>query len=269
MPEVAKSAINYDISSHTFEFISPEKSFLYAMPNSCTVACHDGVKGPLMNNTVANNTLTGWHSNYTSKHDEVKPIVATAAQAIANAPNYGFEQATIDSAKAKYNEANYSLNYVEADGTLGAHNNAFQIAILDFAKSRANEVITMLTPRTISGKIVDAQGNPVEGAQIMTDTKVWATTDAQGNFSFDYATSAKTFDVSKDEKKIGSFDVAAGTTDVNVGEIKTAIGAVVDYTLLIIAIIIIIIIIAAVVGLLLRKRKAPPTVEEKPVEEQK
>ena len=44
MPNIAKSAINYDIHSHTFEPIAPEKTLIYqpdgGMPNSCAASCH-------------------------------------------------------------------------------------------------------------------------------------------------------------------------------------------------------------------------------------
>jgi mono/diheme cytochrome c family protein len=44
MPKTAKSAVNYDIRSHTFEVIPPEKTLMYqeagGMPNSCAVSCH-------------------------------------------------------------------------------------------------------------------------------------------------------------------------------------------------------------------------------------
>ncbi|NOX87954.1 MAG: T9SS type A sorting domain-containing protein [Calditrichaeota bacterium] len=40
-PKIAKSAIAYDIHSHTFEPISPEKTLEYAMPNACAVSCHN------------------------------------------------------------------------------------------------------------------------------------------------------------------------------------------------------------------------------------
>lgn len=44
MPMIAKSAINYDIRSHTFEVISPTKTLVTqdekGMPNSCAVSCH-------------------------------------------------------------------------------------------------------------------------------------------------------------------------------------------------------------------------------------
>ncbi|NOY06450.1 MAG: T9SS type A sorting domain-containing protein [Chlorobi bacterium] len=41
MPKIAKSAIAYDIHSHTFEAISPAKTLKYDMPNSCAVSCHN------------------------------------------------------------------------------------------------------------------------------------------------------------------------------------------------------------------------------------
>lgn len=44
MPKVAKSAVNYDIHSHTFEPIPPEKTLMYqdqgGMPNNCAASCH-------------------------------------------------------------------------------------------------------------------------------------------------------------------------------------------------------------------------------------
>jgi hypothetical protein len=44
MPKIAKSAINYDIHSHTFEPIAPAKTLMYqvdgGMPNSCAASCH-------------------------------------------------------------------------------------------------------------------------------------------------------------------------------------------------------------------------------------
>ena len=44
MATTAKSAINYDIHSHTFEVIPPEKTLNFqdegGMPSSCGVSCH-------------------------------------------------------------------------------------------------------------------------------------------------------------------------------------------------------------------------------------
>jgi hypothetical protein len=41
MPKTAKSAIEYDINSHTFEAVSPAKTLAFEMPNSCAVSCHN------------------------------------------------------------------------------------------------------------------------------------------------------------------------------------------------------------------------------------
>jgi len=43
-PEIAKSAINYDIHSHTFEPIPPEKTIIFEMPSSCAVSCHRDIE---------------------------------------------------------------------------------------------------------------------------------------------------------------------------------------------------------------------------------
>jgi hypothetical protein len=51
-PKVAKSAVNYDIHSHTFEAIAPEKTIFFVMPNSCAVSCHRDIENgssPLWN----------------------------------------------------------------------------------------------------------------------------------------------------------------------------------------------------------------------------
>lgn len=39
-PKIAKSAVAYDIHSHTFEPIPPQKTKLNEMPNACAVSCH-------------------------------------------------------------------------------------------------------------------------------------------------------------------------------------------------------------------------------------
>jgi hypothetical protein len=41
MPKVTKSGVAYDVHSHTFEAIPPQKTAVFNMPNSCAVSCHD------------------------------------------------------------------------------------------------------------------------------------------------------------------------------------------------------------------------------------
>jgi cytochrome c1 len=51
-PKTAKSAVNYDIHSHTFEPIAPEKTKIFEMPSSCAVSCHRDIENggsPLFN----------------------------------------------------------------------------------------------------------------------------------------------------------------------------------------------------------------------------
>ena len=62
MPKTIKSAVHYDIHSHTFEPISPQKTLLYEMPNSCSVSCHQSIENgssPLFN-TGIDLTLSDW-----------------------------------------------------------------------------------------------------------------------------------------------------------------------------------------------------------------
>jgi hypothetical protein len=62
MPKTAKSAVNYDIHSHTFEPIAPEKTKVYQMPNNCSVSCHRDIENgamPLWNIGVDQN-LGDW-----------------------------------------------------------------------------------------------------------------------------------------------------------------------------------------------------------------
>jgi hypothetical protein len=52
MPKTAKSAVNYDIHSHSFEPIAPEKTKIFEMPSSCAVSCHRDIENgssPLFN----------------------------------------------------------------------------------------------------------------------------------------------------------------------------------------------------------------------------
>jgi hypothetical protein len=40
MPKVGKSAVAYDMHSHTFEVIPPQKTTTFAMPNACATSCN-------------------------------------------------------------------------------------------------------------------------------------------------------------------------------------------------------------------------------------
>ncbi len=62
MPKLAKSAIAYDIHSHTFEPTPPQKTKEFAMPSSCAVSCHRDIENsadPVFN-TGVDSDLTDW-----------------------------------------------------------------------------------------------------------------------------------------------------------------------------------------------------------------
>jgi len=62
MPKVGKSAEAYDMHSHTFAVIPPQKTKEFAMPNACATSCHRGIEnGPSpIFNTGADASLTDW-----------------------------------------------------------------------------------------------------------------------------------------------------------------------------------------------------------------
>ncbi|VAX22619.1 hypothetical protein MNBD_IGNAVI01-1567 [hydrothermal vent metagenome] len=60
MPKVAKSAIAYDIHSHTFEPIPPQKTKDFAMPNACAVSCHAKTSYPNFDVPITDADFTDW-----------------------------------------------------------------------------------------------------------------------------------------------------------------------------------------------------------------
>lgn len=65
-PKVAKSAINYDIHSHTFWVLSPEQTEFYkdagsGMANACAVSCHAQDGFPTFGIDFTGDTFTAWN----------------------------------------------------------------------------------------------------------------------------------------------------------------------------------------------------------------
>lgn len=262
---VAKSAILGDIPSHTFGFADPQETIDYGMPNGCTSFCHDGVSGSLMTDQEAVANITAWQTDYTTRLAAVGLVVDEAEAALTAAADLGFTQAEIDAAQADFDEALYTYQYVESDASEGAHNNPFQMDILDFAETTAQSVIDALETGEITGVIKDKDGNPVEDAEIRSDGTVWDTTNADGEFAFDHAPGAHSFDVYYENEDVGD---VSGNIPTDVGDIEVDVGgeAPLDmmWIYLALAVIIIIVIIIAVVAAS-RRRGAPP---EEPYEEE-
>jgi predicted CXXCH cytochrome family protein len=259
MVEVAKSAITGDIPSHTFGFAHPQETIDNGMPNGCTSFCHDGVNGAVLTDQEAVDYVHDWETNYTSRITAVESVIDDAKQALADALDLGFSQAEFDDANTSYHNALFAYQYVESDASDGAHNHPFQMDLLDYAETTAQGVIDDLTPGTISGIIHDKDGNPLEDAEIRSDGNVWDTTNAQGEFSFEHAPGAATFDVYYEDEDVGD---VTGTIPTDVGIVEVDVGgeeAPLDmmWIYLAIAVIIIIIIIIAVVAVS-RRGGAPP-----------
>ena len=64
MAEVAKSAINYDISGHTWEAVGPEKTLNFqssgGMPNSCAVSCHRAGDAGAPTYGIVDGSISNW-----------------------------------------------------------------------------------------------------------------------------------------------------------------------------------------------------------------
>ena len=60
MPKVAKSAVAYDIHSHTFEPIPPQKTKDFQMPNSCAASCHAKTSYDNLDVPITETDFTDW-----------------------------------------------------------------------------------------------------------------------------------------------------------------------------------------------------------------
>jgi len=60
MPKTATSAIHYDVRTHNFEVIPPEKTIKYNMPNSCAVSCHAKANYPHLGVNITDADFTDW-----------------------------------------------------------------------------------------------------------------------------------------------------------------------------------------------------------------
>ncbi|MFQ6106007.1 MAG: ammonia-forming cytochrome c nitrite reductase subunit c552 [Thermoplasmata archaeon] len=271
-PKVAKSALSYDISSHTFRAITPAHGIQYNMPNSCTVACHtDTTPGTTYTDQEADEIVTNWTADFEELVPYPESALTSAEQALADATDLGFTDAQVSAAQAKYDKALFAFELTDADGSGGVHNHDLQTDLLDYSNTTALQVVDDLTPGSMSGVIKDKDGEPLENAEIRdSDGTVWATTNANGEFTFDHAPGTLTFDVFYENGDVG--DVSGTiqkdqTTDV--GDIEVDVGGEappLDMMWIYIAIaviIIIVIIIAAVVAA--RRGGAPP---EEPLEEE-
>jgi predicted CXXCH cytochrome family protein len=218
MPFTAKTAVNYDIASHSFKFISPATTIEFGTPNSCTYSCHgDDTPGDTYTDEEAVAFIEEWETETTALLAIANANVTAAEAALNGAMDLGFSVAAFDAANDTFNMAALAAAYVESDGTM-VHNHEWAEELLDYAIENADAVMADLTPGTVTGIVKDGDGKAVSGAEIKSGDTVWATTGADGSFSFDIAPGDHDFEVQEDGKKKKDFTatgvVAGETTDV-------------------------------------------------------
>ncbi|MFQ5885418.1 MAG: ammonia-forming cytochrome c nitrite reductase subunit c552, partial [Thermoplasmata archaeon] len=171
----------------------------------------------------ASSAVGAWQSLTIDTLLSTEHNLTKAEEAIENAYQYHFSDEVLNSAQELYDTANYSMNFVIADRSHGAHNPPYALALLSFANETANEVIDMLTPGTVTGRIVDENGEPVQDARIQSLGKQLAVTGNDGNFTFDLAPGTYTFSVLKEGTSVATIEnveVSGGET-TELGEISS------------------------------------------------
>jgi predicted CXXCH cytochrome family protein len=194
------------VGGHTFE----------PKPEACA-SCHNGATGFEMSVEQAENAIHNWQAATGLHLESARSAIENATAALDAAPGYGFDLATTDRAQRYYEQAVYAADFVEADGSMGAHNFDYAANLLSFADLKAGQVMSMLSPGTLNGTVVDSDGDPVQGVQIKLGDKVWATSAADGTFSFAHAPGSFTFALVQGGAEAGTVDaviLAGQTSDV-------------------------------------------------------
>ncbi|MFQ5883504.1 MAG: ammonia-forming cytochrome c nitrite reductase subunit c552 [Thermoplasmata archaeon] len=189
-------------------------------PEACAV-CHDGGAPPQMNVAESATKIQEWKETTHDYLFSAATNVTIASSRLLLAEEHGFSQAVRDQALSLFETANYSLIFVEADGSEGVHNPTYAWNLLNFSNEKANEVVSLLTTGTVVGKLKDSNGNAVAGAQIRRDGYILAVTTANGSFSLSHAPGVFTFEVIKDGRTLEEIRIVEV-----VGEETTDLGTV-------------------------------------------
>lgn len=230
-------------------------------PEAC-VKCHSTTP-PIYSVEQAQTQIAEWRSDTWDRVIEVQQDIVLAQSAIDDASDYGFPQSTIEIAVDLFNEAEYSLDFVVADGSAGAHNPTFTHMLLNFSEERSNQLIAMLTPGTIRGRVVDSIGSPVEGVTIEKDGKVWATSLSDGTFQFMFAPGSHSFELKLGGSHVGSTDsvnVQSGGV-VQIGDVAITEE---DFIVPIVIAIVALILLVVIILYLLFKTRETGTKKEEP-----
>ncbi|MEE9116118.1 MAG: ammonia-forming cytochrome c nitrite reductase subunit c552, partial [Thermoplasmata archaeon] len=232
------------------------------------VSCHasDPRTFPLTSDQ-ASSAVNSWQFITLGRLLSTESNMTLAKNAIGNAHLYHFTDQVLDNAQDLYDDANYSYSFVIADRSQGAHNLPYALALLEFANESAREIIDMLTPGTVVGKIVDQDGNDVIGASVLLNNEQMAVSGSNGSFTIDIAPGTYAFEITKEGSTIGSVEnvevLPGETTDLEtISTEPTQDGL---YLVILLALVIIIVVVIVVIYFV---RFKPPKENEKPDEDQ-
>ena len=167
-------------------------------PEACA-SCHDGLNAtPALTVAQARAQIDTWQDATRQRLIQAGPSITAAQRALRDAPGLGFSPAAIEAATDLFDLANYSMVFVDSDGSQGVHNPTYSAALLQYAEGKAQEVIDLLRPGQVTGRVVDSSGRPVAGAEIRLEGVVRATTATDGSFTLDRAPGTYRLEVSRD-----------------------------------------------------------------------
>ena len=214
----------------------------------------------------ASSAVDSWQDITGERLDSTRSNLTLAKNAIDNAHLYHFSNQVLNTAQDLFDDANYSYSFVIADRSQGAHNLPYALALLDFASESAQEIIDMLAPGKVVGKIVDKDGKDVVGASILLNGEQIAVSGGGGSFSVDIAPGTYTFKITKDGSTIGSVEnievLHGDATDLGTISTEPTQGGL--ELVILVAVLIIIVVVIVVVYFV---RFKPPKENEKPDED--
>ncbi len=208
MPDVSCPECHMYGTGHRAEVIIVGHSF-DVVPQAC-VDCHS---------MYSNETAEAYIDTIQSQYDDlvtpfgnattglIGDVEAQKAWAMANG-------LWTDDINMTYLEGMWNYEYPHQDGSHGAHNPDFMVAMFSSAKMKFMSVLEDTAMGNVTGDIKWKDGDAIEGAKIMDSEGVTiATTDADGAYQFFYDEGTWTFFVKDaDDKAVGTINSVAVTT---------------------------------------------------------
>ncbi len=224
MPDVSCPECHMYGTGHRAEVIIVGHSF-DVVPQAC-VDCHS---------MYTNETAEAYIDTIQSQYDDLVTPFGNATTGLIGEVEAQKEYAIAnglwtDDINMTYLEGMWNYEYPHQDGSHGAHNPDFMVAMFSSARMKFEEVLEDTAMGNVTGDIKWKDGDAIEGAKIMDSAGVTiATTDADGAYQFFYDEGTWTFFVNDaDGKAVGTINSVAVTTmqDTSVGttEFEKSVG---------------------------------------------